>query len=71
MKPPAALGKTASCDTRVMVASDVVLLRWAWETFARGDLEAATEVLDPRVRWHGAATMSTRTAAGEHDPEAR
>jgi ketosteroid isomerase-like protein len=54
MKPPAALGKTASCDTRVMAASDVVLLRRAWEAFARGDLEAVTEVLDPRVRWHGA-----------------
>ena len=43
-----------SCDTQAMAASDVALLRRAWDAFARGDIDAATEVLDPQVRWHGA-----------------
>ena len=33
---------------------DVELVRGAWEAFSRGDLEAATAVLHPQVRWHGA-----------------
>jgi len=33
---------------------DVELLRHAWEAFARGDIEAATDALDPHVRWYGA-----------------
>lgn len=37
-----------------MAASDVVLLRRAWEAFAHGDVEAATAVLDAQVRWYGA-----------------
>lgn len=37
-----------------MAETDVELLRRAWEAFARGDLEAVTQVLDPQVRWHGA-----------------
>jgi ketosteroid isomerase-like protein len=37
-----------------MAESDVVLLRRAWEAFARGEVEAATEVLHPQVRWYGA-----------------
>jgi ketosteroid isomerase-like protein len=37
-----------------MAPGDVVLLRNAWEAFARGDVEAATHVLDAQVRWHGA-----------------
>jgi ketosteroid isomerase-like protein len=37
-----------------MAASDVVLLRRAWEAFARGDVEPATAVLDAQVRWYGA-----------------
>jgi hypothetical protein len=37
-----------------MAAGDVELLRRAWEAFSRGDLDAATEVMDPQVRWHGA-----------------
>jgi len=40
--------------------SDVEVLRRAWEAFARGDVEAATEALDPEVRWY---------AAGEPDGE--
>jgi hypothetical protein len=37
-----------------MTASDVELLRGAWEKFSRGDLAAVAAVLDPGVRWHGA-----------------
>ena len=36
-----------------MAAGDVELLRRAWAAFASGDIEAATDVLDPQVRWHG------------------
>ena len=43
-----------------MTRSDVELLRRAWAAFARGDVEAATEALDPHVRWY---------AAGEPDGE--
>ena len=35
-----------------MSPSDVEVLRRAWEAFARGDVEAATEALDPEVRWY-------------------
>ncbi len=37
-----------------MAAGDVELLRRGWEAFARGDVEAATDVLHPQVRWYGA-----------------
>ena len=37
-----------------MSASDIELLRGAWEAFERGDLDTATRVLDPDVRWYGA-----------------
>ena len=37
-----------------MAASDVELLRTAWEAFARGNIDAVMQVLDPHVRWHGA-----------------
>lgn len=30
------------------------MLRKAWEAFARGDIAAATELLDPAVQWFGA-----------------
>lgn len=36
-----------------MAAADVELLRRAWSAFARGDVDAATDMLDPPVRWHG------------------
>lgn len=36
------------------------MLRRAWEAFARGDVDGATEALDPNVRWH---------AVGEPDGE--
>jgi ketosteroid isomerase-like protein len=37
-----------------MTRSDVELLRRAWDAFADGDIEAATQTLDPQVRWYGA-----------------
>ncbi len=37
-----------------MSASDTELLRGAWAAFQRGDIDTATEVLDPDVRWYGA-----------------
>ena len=37
-----------------MTPSDAELLRGAWDAFARGDVDAATAVLDPHVRWYGA-----------------
>lgn len=37
-----------------MTASDVQLVRGAWDAFSRGDLAAAAAVLAPGVRWHGA-----------------
>lgn len=40
--------------SRAMAATDVALLRRAWEAFALGDVETATEVLDPHVQWYGA-----------------
>jgi uncharacterized protein len=43
-----------------MTASDVALVRSAWDAFARGDIAAATRVLAPEVRWY---------AAGDADAE--
>jgi ketosteroid isomerase-like protein len=37
-----------------MADRDLELLRGAWEAFAAGDLEAATQALDPQVRWYAA-----------------
>ena len=37
-----------------MPASEIELLRGAWASFQRGEIDAATEVLDPEVRWYGA-----------------
>jgi ketosteroid isomerase-like protein len=48
-----------------MAASDVELVRRAWEAFARGDVEAAVGALDPRVRWYGADAESPED--GCHD----
>ena len=36
-----------------MAAAEVELLRRAWAAFARGDTKAATDVIDPHVRWYG------------------
>jgi len=47
--------------TSEMAHSDVELVQRAWEAFSRGDVDAATEALDPQVRWHG---------ADDEDPEA-
>ena len=50
-----------------MAASDVELLRRAWEAFARGDLDGATEVLDPAVRWYGAEDHDAEGACHNRD----
>ena len=43
-----------------MASGDVELLRSAWDAFARADVDAAVDALDPHVRWY---------AAGEPDGE--
>src|SRR4051794_24071125 len=50
-----------------MAASDVELLRHAWEAFARGDLTGATDVLDPAVRWYGAEDPDAEGACHNRD----
>ena len=35
-------------------SSDIELVQAAWDAFARGDLNKAVAMLDPKVRWHGA-----------------
>jgi ketosteroid isomerase-like protein len=45
-----------------MSATDIAMLREAWEAFARGDIDAATEVLDPDVRWYGAGDPNAEGA---------
>jgi uncharacterized protein len=37
-----------------VTTSDVDLLRRAWDAFARGDVDAAVQALDPDVRWYAA-----------------
>ena len=37
-----------------MSQSDVEMLRRAWDAFARGDVAAAVDALDPDVQWYGA-----------------
>ncbi len=37
-----------------MTSRHVELLRGAWDAFARGDVDAAVDVLDPQVRWYAA-----------------
>jgi ketosteroid isomerase-like protein len=43
-----------------MTHGDVELLRRAWDAFARGDVEAVAQALDPQVRWY-----ATGDPAGE------
>jgi ketosteroid isomerase-like protein len=50
-----------------MAAGDIELLRHAWEAFARGDLAAATDVLDPHVRWYGAGDPDAEGACRNRD----
>jgi len=52
-----------------MAAGDVELVRRTWEAFARGDLDAATEVLHPQVRWYGAGDPDAEGAC-HNRPEA-
>ena len=35
-----------------MATSDVELMLRAWEAFSRGEIDAATEVLGPHLRWY-------------------
>src|SRR4051812_8812580 len=58
-------GKTEPMSTR-----DVELVRGAWEAFARGDVEAATSILDPEVRWYPASEPDGPGACRDRD-EAR
>lgn len=37
-----------------MAPADVELVRRAWDALSRGDVDAATAVLDPQVRWYPA-----------------
>jgi ketosteroid isomerase-like protein len=50
-----------------MATSDVELLRRAWEAFARGDLDGATDVLDSAVRWYGAEDPDAEGACHNRD----
>jgi ketosteroid isomerase-like protein len=50
-----------------MAASDIELLRRAWAAFARGDLDGATEALDPQVRWYGAEDPDAETSCRNRD----
>src|SRR4051794_25308661 len=50
-----------------MAATDVELLRHAWEAFARGDLTGATDLLDPNVRWYGAGDPDAEGACHNRD----
>jgi ketosteroid isomerase-like protein len=38
-------------DNPSVPAGDIELLRRAWDAYARGDIDAATAVLHPQVRW--------------------
>ncbi len=46
---------------------DIELVRGAWAAFARGDLEAATAVLDPEVCWHGADAADSEGSCHNRD----
>lgn len=37
-----------------MASGDLDLLRRGWDAVARGDLDAVSDLFDPRVRWRGA-----------------
>jgi ketosteroid isomerase-like protein len=45
-----------------VTASDVELVRGAWDALARGDVDAALDVLDPQVRWYGAGAPDAEGA---------
>jgi ketosteroid isomerase-like protein len=50
-----------------MAAGDIELLRRAWAAFARGDLDAATDFLDPQVRWYGAGEPDAEGSCHNRD----
>lgn len=45
-----------------MSQTDIAAVRAAWEGFARGDIDAATAVMDENVRWYGAGDPDAETA---------
>jgi uncharacterized protein len=50
-----------------MAAGDVDVVRRGWEAFARGDVEAATELLDAEVRWYGAGAEAPEDGCHSQD----
>lgn len=50
-----------------MAAGDVDVVRRRWEAFARGDVEAATELLDAEVRWYGAGAEAPEDGCHSRD----
>ena len=67
MRGPNALGKRAGWDIADVSASDIELLRGAWAAFERGDIDTATEVLDPDVRWYGAGEPDAEGACDNRE----
>ena len=53
-----------------MTPSDVELVRKAWDAFARGDVAAATAMLDPDVRWYGAGDPDAEGACHSREDAA-
>ena len=53
-----------------MTTSDIELVRGAWDAFSRGDVTAATAVLDPDVRWYGAGEPDGEGACHNRDEAA-
>jgi uncharacterized protein len=50
-----------------MSESDIELVRGAWAAFERGDVDTATEVVDPNVRWSGAGGPDAEGACHDRD----
>ena len=53
-----------------MTASDVELVRSAWDAFSRGDITVATTMLDTDVRWYGAGDPDGEGACHNRDEAA-
>jgi ketosteroid isomerase-like protein len=50
-----------------MATGDIELLRRAWEAFGRGDLDGATDALDPQVRWYGVGDPDSEGSCHNRD----
>jgi ketosteroid isomerase-like protein len=50
-----------------VATGDIELLRRAWEAFGRGDLDGATDALDPHVRWYGAGDPDSEGSCHNRD----